>query len=142
MNTNVKKGCLGMTPAGRALVMTPCGPARSGTAHAFVVVLHRDGCEAPPSWTVHDGSVAFSSPLAPHRGRLGLFVGEKSSWVLGHLARTRQKDGRALYVLRGEPEDMGGRRFWTPVRGDRMIERREIVKELNAGTRVAEREEG
>ncbi len=86
---------------------------------SLAVILCRPNYMEELEWIAHDGSSL-------------LLVREADAKSLGYLARLKEKDGFALYGLRGKSEGMGGKMFWTPVKGDRMMERREIVRELNS----------
>ncbi len=85
---------------------------------SLAVILCRPNAAKEPEWIAHDGWDMFR-------------VREEDAKSLGYLARLRQREGRALYGLRGEADGMGGKLFWTAMKGDRMMERREIVRELN-----------
>ncbi len=93
---------------------------------SLAVILCRPNAAKEPEWIAHDGLSL-------------LRVREDGAKALGYLVRLRQREGWALYGLRGESEEMGGKMFWTPMKGDRMLERREIVRELNRGGRADER---
>ncbi len=103
----MKKGTLARTP-GDSLAVILCRPNYT----------ERPATRAS-EWIAHDGSDTFR-------------VREDDAKALGYLTRLKQKDGFALYGLRGESEGMGGKMFWTQMRGDRMMERREIVRDLNS----------
>ncbi len=86
---------------------------------SLAVILCRPNAAKEPEWIAHDGSDT-------------LRIREADAKELGYLTRLKQKEGQALYGLRSDAEGMGGKMFWTQMRGDRMMERREIVRDLNS----------